>query len=1000
MENQNRKVSQYLKLLEEKRWRNVCPVEDVGFLPTTYKQGNILPDPALFRPFGKEEYWGEGPDTHAWFRFSLPEGPADRFLRVRTDREGKFSRNPQFLVYVNGEMRQGMDVNHTTLCIGSEAAEVYLYAYTGQTCPRAQLFVDTASLNANVERLYYDLLLPYESLALLHRESDLYAQTLLHLWRAVSMLDLLAIDEEAFSASVARAEDYIETVFYGEYCGEQRSTAVCIGHTHIDCAWLWTLKQTREKVQRSFSTVLELMRRYPEYRFTSSQPYLYKAFKEEAPELYEELKARVREGRWECEGAMWVEADCNIPSGESLVRQLLHGKRFFREEFGKESRVLWLPDVFGYSAALPQILKKSGVDWFVTSKISWNDTNRMPYDTFRWRGIDGSEINTYFLTAQDKKGEASDRYTTYNGNTHAAMLAGTCHRYAQKQISNEALLAFGYGDGGGGPTAEHLELLRRGEKGIPGLPNTRIAFVGEFLDRLAERIGESRVCPAWQGELYLEFHRGTYTTMSRNKRNNRRSEFLYRDAELYASLAHLLLGKETFSEPLRRGWEMILTNQFHDIIPGSSIQEVYEQSDRDYAEILRIGEEALAASQSAIAHGLDRSHGHVVFNPNPQGGRVLTRLEGRSVFAENIPANGYAAGTALTCTNRVRIEGREVETDLFRVSFDEHYQISSLVDKRNGRELIREGEVGNELRLYADYPDKYDAWEWEAYSREEYIALTALSSVTELEDGVRRGLRLVRPYGSSTVTQTLWFYDDEARIDLETVADWHEKHRMLKAVFPVAINADKATYDIQFGSVERPTHFNTSWDQARFEVCAHKYADLSDGGYGVSLISDCKYGYDIHEGVMQLSLLRSPTHPNPEADQGEIRFTYSLSPHVGTLTESDTVRLAYAVNAPAMLLPTCGETDVIPSRFSAVEIDAENLLCETVKPAEEGEGTVLRLYECKNRCTRASLRLGIPARRVWECDLMERPLRELPLRDGCVELSCRGFEILTLLVEA
>ena len=997
MITQYRKISRYLKLLEENRWEQILPVEDIGILPCDYKTDNTLPDPALFRPFDKGERWGNGPDSHAWFHFTLPATAQENtFLRVHTDYSGWDARNPQFIAYVNGRIVQGLDTNHLELLLPTgEDLDVYLYGYVGTEHADAMLFADTRVLNTAVDGLYYDVRFPYEALSFLGKESDEYAQTLYHLWRAVSMLELYEIGSAEFFASVNASRAYLANEFYGKYCNTQKTTTVCIGHTHIDCAWLWTLKQTREKVQRSFATVLELMRRYPEYKFMSSQALLYKNLKEEAPELYEELKCRIREGRWECEGSMWVEADCNLSSGESLVRQVLYGKTFFKKEFGVDNRVLWLPDVFGYSAALPQILRKSGVDWFVTSKISWNDTNRMPYDTFKWRGIDGTEINTHFLTAQNAKREPSDKYTTYVAHATAPMVAGAYKRYSQKQLDQETLLTFGFGDGGGGPTSEEMEFIRRGKHGLPGLPNAEIGFAGDFLKRLEKKIEGNPLLPRWQGELYLEFHRGTYTTMAKNKRYNRKCEFTYQNAELYGTLAQTLCEIPFPAKELHDGWEMILTNQFHDIIPGSSIKEVYDRSDIDYEAVLATGHKVIDASLCAIASAIDEKEGYVVFNPNAQGGRAMVAVNGKSVYADGLSPMGYSTCRQFVSDNRIQINGKCVETDVLRVTFDDAWQIVSIYDKANAREVLKAGTIGNELRVHADYPDNYDAWEWQAYSRDEYKTVTAITSVEVVEDGVRRGIRLVRPWGRSTITQTLWFCDGEMRIDFETVADWHERHQMLKTVFPVDINSDRATYEIQFGTVERPTHTNTSWDQARFEVCAHKYADLSDGGYGVSLVNDCKYGHDIHDGVMQLSLLRAPTYPNPEADQGKHVMVYSLCPHAGTLAQSDTVRIAYALNNPPVALRACGKASTLPTRFSAVACDKENVLFETVKPAEDGNGVILRAYECRNQRVRATVKTDLPAKAVQLCNLLEEPIATIPSENGCFTYAFGGFEIAT-----
>lgn len=993
MTDELRKINQYKKILEERRYLEKKDAKGITFCPCDYKTGNTPPAESSFLPFENGGVWGSGNDSHAWFHLTLSGVSEHTSLLVTTDKPGWDASKPQFIGYVNGQMRQGLDTNHTELRLDVGENDVYLYAYTGPAIPQANLYLTVASEDPDVTELFYDIKYPLQMLDYLNPESGEYAAILQYLYQAVSMVDL--IDPDGFAPSVRAAHDFLKTEFYGNYCAEQKATTVCIGHTHIDCAWKWTLRQSREKVQRSFATVLELMKRYPEYKFMSSQPLLYLFLKEEAPELYREIGERVREGRWEVEGAMWVEADCNLSSGESLVRQVLYGKQFFRDEFGVENRVLWLPDVFGYSAALPQILKKSGVDWFVTSKISWNDTNQMPYDTFLWRGIDGTGINTYFLTAQQDNGQPSVRHTTYVGRTNAQMISGTYKRYRQKNLSNEVLLTFGFGDGGGGPTAEHLELVRRGAHGIPGSPNTKIGFAGDFLKRLEKKIENNPQLPTWQGELYLEFHRGTYTTQAKNKKFNRQGEFLYQDTELLSTIDKTLFGTAFPKKELEDGWKLILTNQFHDIIPGSSIREVYEQSDIDYAEAFSIANNIREASRDRIAAAVDAKSGYIVFNPHSYRTAGFVKIDGKTMRTPIVSPKGYTVVKDFETDNHIKVKGKTVETDRFRVTFDENWQIQSLFDLAEEREVIKAGCAGNELRLYTDYPDSYDAWEWQIYSRDSYKTLTAFDKAEIVEDGVRKGVKIQRSFGKSKITQIVWFYDGDGQIDFETTVDWHERHQMLKTAFPVDVQADKATFEIQFGSIERPTHFNTTWDQAKFETCAQKYADLSDNGYGVSILNDCKYGHDIHEGVIQLSLLRGPTEPDPEADQGLHTFTYSICPHAGTLSESDTVKRAYYLNQPMEAIPATGKQTTIPTDFSAVECDKPNLICETVKDAEDGKGTILRFYESANKRTKATVTLGLPAKKVYLCDLSENELCELPLNDGKFTYAFGNFEIAT-----
>ena len=1007
-----RKLDAYVNILDKNRKKVISSIENVSVLPCGYKSGEEMPDIALFEPFDTErDTWGEGSDTHAWFYFkvTVPAEYEPDLLRVQinTDTGSSWNvDNPQFLVYLDGKLIQGLDINHKEFLPGGAGEhEVLLYAYTGSNIKKSIMKPELIYVFGEVEKLWYDLKVPMDSLEYLSENSYEYQQIVGCIDGALRLLNMHDVGSEGFYRSVREASEYMDREFYGKLCSEPRENdpvVVGIGHTHIDCAWLWTLKQTREKVQRSFSTVVELMRRYPEYKFMSSQAFLYQNLKEEAPAVYEEIKRLIKDGRWECEGAMWVEADCNLTSGESLVRQVLYGKRFFKQEFGVDNRVLWLPDVFGYSAALPQILRKSGVDWFVTSKISWNDTNKMPYDTFLWKGIDGTGINTYFLTAQNKKrGEEPTNRTTYVGMITPAMVAGTADRYQQKHLNNETILTYGYGDGGGGPTAEHLEVARRLSKGIPGTPAVKHGFAGEFLSRLEKRIENNPRLPVWNGELYLEFHRGTYTTQAKNKRNNRQSEALYLATETLCSIDKAINGASFPKQELHRGWEMILTNQFHDIIPGSSIKAVYEQSDIDYARIRDIAKAEFDAAQRNIAKGLSREHGYIVFNPNPTQSSGIVKLDGKSVRCEGVPPKGYACVREFKSDNRVKISKTECQTDIYTLKFDENMHLVSVFDKRCGREVLKGGTRSNELRVYADYPyvSRYDAWEWNENSLEKYEVISDVSSVEEVQDGIRAGLKIKRRYRSSTVEQTIWLYDDIDRIDFETVVDWHEKHKMLKTAFDVDIHSTRATYEIQYGSIERPTHKNTSWDRAKFEVCGQRFADLSEGDYGVALLNDCKYGYDIHDGLMTLSLLRSPTVPDADADQGIAEFTYSICAHTGDLDMTDIYAHAYDINSPMSVIAAQGEKDTLPSEFAMIKCDKPNILCEVVKEAEDGDSLIFRLFECNNSKTVANISFGFDAESVELCDMNEEVIETLPVVDGRVELTFGAFEIHTIKVK-
>lgn len=996
-----RKIQSYFKLLRDLIWKDTREIENIEICYCGYKKSNTPPPLSEFKPLGEDRVWGGVPHCHAWFHFTLGKTEENDWLTVETEHNGWNAQNPQFILYTNGVLRQGLDTNHREHFLGkAESTDVYIYAYIGSQPTYAKLITKIKEQNTDVMGLYYDIAYPITMLKCLNEESHEYSQIVTHLYRAVSLLDMNEVGSDEFFASTREARRYLaQTLYNNELCPPLNATVTNIGHTHIDCAWQWTFEQTREKVQRSFGTVKELMKLYPEYRFMSSQALLYKYLKEEAPETYEEVKQLIRDGKWECEGSMWVEADCNLTSGESLVRQVMYAKNFFKDEFGIENHILWLPDVFGYSAALPQILRKSDVDWFVTSKISWNDTNRMPYDTFRWRGIDGTAINTQFITTQEAVDGKTSDFTTYNGNTNASTILGTYKRYAQKNLSHEVINPFGWGDGGGGPTVEYLELARRGEKGIPGCPKANQGFVGPLLERLAKKIENNPETPEWRGELYLEFHRGTYTTIAKNKKNNRYCEFLYPDAEALSVLAKELFSIPFPKEKLHHGWEEILSNQFHDVIPGSSIKEVYDQCDVDYAWVKADGEEIRDSVKSKIASSLDKKHGWVVFNPHSFECNGYVTLDGKTVKAEGIPPKGYSVCNTFVDTNNIVFDCNTVETDCLKATFNDAYQLVSLYDKINCREVITRGCAANELRLYADRPDAYDAWEWQEYSRDTYKVIDTVDEVETVEDGARFGIKVTRSFMGSRLVQTVWFYEGTLRVDFETFVDWHTKHNMLKTAFPVDINSDKATYEVQFGTVERPTHFNTSWDRMKFEVCAQKYADISEGNYGVSLLNNCKYGHDIHDGVIQLSLLRGPEAPYVDADMGEHTFTYSLLPHKGRLEAADTAREAYYLNYPMTAIKTTGDSDLIPTSKSLVTVNSDHVICETVKEEEKGNATVLRLYEHKNMRDRIEIKVNPAYKKATLVNLMEREIADLDIKDGRIALDVGAFEVVTVKLE-
>ena len=982
-------------ILQDGFMYKTCGYEETGKIPVA---------DGSFKEFkSNTDRWGGTADCHAWFLSGIevkPNEHGEALLEVSSDaHRGWADVNPQFIAYVDGELRQGIDKNHRDIFLSEGHHDIALYGYTGS------ILVEPVDFSAvlkytdkKVLKVYYDIKVPFEILEYEDEKSKVYTEIKKHLNNAVNLIDLRKPFSDEFYASLDAAEEYLQDEFYGKYCRDGEVHAICIGHTHIDVAWEWTLAQTREKVLRSFSTVLALMEKYPEYRFMSSQAQLYKYVKEESPELFEKIKERIREGRWEVEGGMWVEADCNLSSGESLVRQFIYGKRFMKEELGADSKVLWLPDVFGYSAALPQILNKCGIDKFVTSKIGWNESNKMPYDLFIWHGIDNTPVLTFFMTAQDKvKGKEPPANVTYNAKINASQLQGAYDRFQQKELYDNVLITFGHGDGGGGPTVKDLEYYQRLKKGIPGTSTAVMGFAGDFLRDIKEKTENREHMPHWFGELYLEFHRGTYTSQAKNKKYNRKSEFLLEKAESLSYMAESLEGLAYPKKELRNAWETVLLNQFHDIIPGSSIHEVYEVSHKQYEEVKACGEKAVNDSLTVLADNVSED-GILVYNNNSFKSSGAVKYKDGYIYAENIPAKGYKVIKPSLPEGIINITENSIESGTIRLTLDEKGNLCEIYDKRRRRQLLKKGQSGNVFRVYEDFPREYDNWEISSYYKEKHWDIDKVLSVEPVNEGERAGLRITKEYKDSKIIQTIYLYEHSDRIDFDTKIDWNESHLVLKTLFPVDINTNRAVYDIQFGFVERPTHHNTSWDAAKFEVCAHKYCDLSEYGYGVSLINDCKYGHSIYDGVMALTMLKCGTFPDPDADKGHHEFTYSLYPHAGDFREAGTIQRAYELNVPMDAIEANGQGS-LPAEYSFISCNKENIFIETAKKAEAGDDLIIRAYEGFNMHTDARISFGFDAKKAYICDMLENNEREIEIKDNFIDLSFKPFEIITIRVE-
>ncbi|MBR5473321.1 MAG: alpha-mannosidase [Clostridia bacterium] len=980
-------------------------LEGVEYVKCDYKTDNTFPESG-WQPFEKGTIM-TGRDAHYWLRASFKTPPkkdnTSYYIKCTTGFEGQWdATNPQGLIYLNGEMVQGIDTNHTEVYLEPDTEyTMHNYFYLGLDKGEVSLNMAMYELDELSEQLYYDIRVPYDVFMMHYQNEDAHEIITPILEQCCNLIDLRKPRSDEYKQSVKTAIKFMKDEFYDKVCTPEGKPIVdCIAHTHIDIEWLWTRAQTREKIQRSFTNALALMKKYPEFKFMLSQPELYRYLKEEAPEKYEELKQLVKEGRWEPEGAMYVEADCNLASGESLVRQIYQGKKFFYDEFGVDCKTLFLPDVFGYSAALPQILKKSGIRHFVTSKIAWNETNTMPVDTFMWEGLDGSEIFTNFITAQDYKGITPQRYTTYVGRLNASEIKGTWNKFIEKQYCTHALTTYGFGDGGGGPTKEMLENQRRLSRGIPGMPVTKLPTLIEHLDQKREEFDAScrklRRTPRWVGELYLEFHRGTYTSMAKNKRGNRISEMALGKAESLSYLG-LLLGSEYDQNGLYNNWNRVLHNQFHDIIPGSSIKEVYDGTDIDYKEIAEYTNNVINEKLDIIGKNIKTDGGLLIYNPSGFARKGMAQIGGKTVeLTESIAPYGYKVVKDYKVDTDVIVNGLTAENKFYKITFDNAGRITELFDKTANRQVLKSGEFANEFQAFEDIPRVYENWELTDYYKEKKWVLDDVAQITPITNGSRAGFKIVKKYLDSTICQNIWLYSDSSRIDFDTELDWHEHHQVLKVAFPVDVHTNSAIYETQFGHIERPTHLNTSWDAAKFEVCAHKWMTVAENGYGVALLNDCKYGFNTEGSTMKLTVLKCSQYPNAEADQGEHKLTYSIMAYEGDFREAGVINEAYALNQPLTVAAVEANDGALDDNFSLVSCDKQNVIVETVKKAEADDGMIVRLYDAFNRRTKARVDVCDGFKAAYLCDLMENELEKLEFDGNSVTIPVNNFEIVTL----
>ncbi|MFJ1549448.1 alpha-mannosidase [Streptomyces sp. NPDC088246] len=980
-----------------------------------------------YEPFSAGTKWGK-PWSTSWFRLegTVPEDWAGRRVEVVVD-PGFSGQGPGFqaegmLYDAAGVPLKGIHPRNRHLTVASRAAggepvSLLLEAAANPavlehgfaptplgdvlTAGDRPLYRFASADLAVLDEEVWHLVLDIEVLSELMRELPVDRSRRHEILRALErMLDTLDLHDVAGTARAGR-DRLTEVLSRPASASAHRISAA--GHAHIDSAWLWPLRETVRKASRTFANVTALGQDYPELVFAASQAQQYAWVKEHQPHIWERIKQAVAHGQWAPAGSMWVESDANMPGGEALARQIVHGKRFFEQELGVETEEIWLPDSFGYTAAFPQLARLAGVKWFLTQKLSWNQSNKMPHHTFWWEGIDGTRVFTHFPPVD-----------TYNAQFHGRELAHAERNFTEKGLATRSLVPFGWGDGGGGPTREMLEKARR-LRDLEGSPRVEIERPSAFFAAAEEEYGPQ--APVWSGELYLELHRATYTTQARTKQGNRRSEHLLREAELWATTAALRTPGHPYPyEALDRLWKTVLLHQFHDILPGSSIawvhreaHETYERVREELAELVADAVAALGGAEGLVALNsspyrrsqvveLDAEASEVL----PSGAHVQPLGDGRTAVLAETP--GLGAGLldgsavpehAVTVTGSAD-EGFVCDNGLLRVVIDGDGLIADVRDLGAGRDVLAPGHRANLLQLHPDHPNHWDAWDIDRHYRRSRTDLTDADSVELVEEGpLRAAVRVMRSFGASHIVQEIRLTAGSRRIDVDTEVDWRESEKVLKVSFPLDVHAERSTAEIQFGHIHRPTHDNTSWDAARFEICAHRWLRVAEPGYGITVLNDSTYGHEVTRTphgsglgtTVRLTLLRAPHSPDPETDLGRHRFRYALAPG-GEVT--DAVREGLALNLPLRAALAPALPSLISTGHPAVTV-------ESVKLAEDRSGDVIvRLYESAGGRADTTLRVGFPVVQARITDLLERPLHEANTDEHGLVLSLRPFQILTV----
>ncbi len=928
------------------------------------------------------ESWGTGPDTAVEIVVDLgftTEAPGFQCEGIAWRPDGTIIKaiSPRNQYIPLKLLGSGMAVDfYVEAAANPDVAQGWTFAATpygdkatAGTAPQYRLgSIAIAELNQTVWELQQDIW----TLAGLMHELPMEQPRRHEILRALErMMDAMDPDDVAGTAAAGR-QVLAEVLSRPAYASAHQLVAT--GHAHIDSAWLWPVRETIRKCARTFSNVVALMDEDPGFVFSCSSAQQLAWMKEFYPELFGRIREKVKAGQFVPVGGMWVESDTNMPGGEAMARQFVEGKSFFLNEFGIECREAWLPDSFGYSAALPQIVKSAGSRWFLTQKISWNQVNRMPHHTFNWEGIDGTRLFTHFPPVD-----------TYNSELSARDLAHAERNYRDHGRGTTSLVPFGYGDGGGGPTREMLAAAHR-TMDLEGSPKVRVGSAESFFAQAEE---EYTALPVWVGEMYLELHRGTYTSQAQTKRGNRRSEHLLREAELWSATATVRTGG-SFTYPaaeLKRLWRLVLLQQFHDILPGSSIAWVHQDAERNYAAI-SAGLEALIAQAAAALLGEGPHEFLLNAAPHTRHGVPALGAAGRHAAGQPVTVSEHDGGYVL-------------DNGVIRAVLDADGLIASLTDYASGREAIAPGQRGNLLELHRDTPNEWDAWDIDEFYRRNVTRLDQAQAVRLETDGQSAAVVVERVAGSSPVTQRITLEPGSNSLEITTAVDWQESEKLLKLGFALDVRADRSASETQFGHVYRPTHVNTSWEAAKFEICAHRWIHVAEPGYGVAVSNSSTYGHDVTRNIreddggttttVRLSLLRAPKFPDPAADRGHHELTVTIRPGAGI---AEAVEEGYRTNLAPRIVH--GATPAEP----LFTVGNTALVIEAVKLAEDGSGDVIvRLYESLGQRSAGLLTANFPVRHVYATDLLERPAETpgvTPAGQGGTELSLRPFQLVTL----